>query len=305
MKRVLIESPYAGNVQTNLAYCRAAIRDSLLKGEAPFAPHAFYTQPGVLNDDVLEEREMGIEAGLQIGFTCEVTAVYGDLGISKEMKRGIERAKSEGRPVEYRSLPGWGRSLIGIAGKKRSGKDTLAALFEEMGYVKTPFVKPLKDASRIIFGFDDEQLYGEDKETPDPFWGFSPRLALQVLGTEACRDAFGDAMVRKGIWTQEESEDIWVKAALKAAETQPQTVISDVRFHNEAEAIMRRGGHLFVLKRASVENSGDPHASEDMSFVSAIKKAYPDQVTMVMNDGSINDLHTRIRLYWNNSTGTT
>lgn len=39
MRRVIIESPYHGNVERNLRYLRACLRDSLLRGEAPFASH--------------------------------------------------------------------------------------------------------------------------------------------------------------------------------------------------------------------------------------------------------------------------
>lgn len=47
MKLVIVESPYAGDVKTNVAYARAAIRDCLMRGEAPYASHLLYTQEGV------------------------------------------------------------------------------------------------------------------------------------------------------------------------------------------------------------------------------------------------------------------
>ena len=46
MRQVIFESPYAGNVEENVAYARAAVRDSLLRGELPIASHLLYTQPG-------------------------------------------------------------------------------------------------------------------------------------------------------------------------------------------------------------------------------------------------------------------
>ena len=52
MERVIIESPFAGDVDRNLRYARAAMRDCLLRGESPYASHLLYTQPGVLNDDI-------------------------------------------------------------------------------------------------------------------------------------------------------------------------------------------------------------------------------------------------------------
>lgn len=104
---VLVESPYAGDVERNLRYLRAALRDCLKRGEAPFASHAIYTQIGVLDDNHPAERAMGIEAGLLIGSRMDLTAVYEDLGISSGMALGIERAQQQGRAIVYRKLGGW------------------------------------------------------------------------------------------------------------------------------------------------------------------------------------------------------
>lgn len=104
MRRVIIESPYAGDVASNTVYARQALRDAVLRGEAPLASHLLYTQQGVLNDDDPDERALGIEAGLAWGSYCEATVVYTDLGITPGMKLGIDRARSEGRTVEYRSI---------------------------------------------------------------------------------------------------------------------------------------------------------------------------------------------------------
>ena len=71
MKRVILESPYAAAtseiVERNIDYAREALRDSLLRGEAPIASHLLYTQRGVLNDRIPEERALGILAGLSWG----------------------------------------------------------------------------------------------------------------------------------------------------------------------------------------------------------------------------------------------
>lgn len=104
MRRVILESPYAGDVERNVAYARACLRDSLLRGEAPIASHLLYTQPGVLDDKLPEERQMGIDAGLAWGVEAEVTVVYTDHGVSRGMQYGIDRAHREERPVEYRTL---------------------------------------------------------------------------------------------------------------------------------------------------------------------------------------------------------
>lgn len=103
-RRVIIESPYAGDIEKNLRYVRACMRDALLKNEAPYASHALYTQEGVLKDEVPEERDHGITAGFAWREVAEATIVYADLGISRGMEYGIEHAKKIGHPVEYRYL---------------------------------------------------------------------------------------------------------------------------------------------------------------------------------------------------------
>lgn len=107
-KLVIIESPYKGNnyeqLQGNIAYARSCLRDSLKRGESPFASHLLYTQDGVLDDTDTEERKLGIEAGLLWGLAACKTVVYTDLGISAGMEQGIAAAMRDNRPVEYRTL---------------------------------------------------------------------------------------------------------------------------------------------------------------------------------------------------------
>jgi hypothetical protein len=104
MRLVSIESPYAGNIEENVAYARACMADSLKRGEAPIASHLLYTQPGILNDDIASEREQGIHAGFAWNSHAEATVVYTDKGISRGMEHGIAAAEKAGRPVEYRTL---------------------------------------------------------------------------------------------------------------------------------------------------------------------------------------------------------
>jgi hypothetical protein len=106
VRLVIVESPYAGDVERNLQYVRAAMHDCLRRGEAPFASHALYTQPGVLDDDKADERRLGIEAGLAWGAKAHATVVYGDLGMTEGMRLGVTRAQLVGRPVEWRNLGG-------------------------------------------------------------------------------------------------------------------------------------------------------------------------------------------------------
>jgi hypothetical protein len=107
MPLVIVESPFAGDVGTNIKFARACMRDSLDRGEAPLAFHLLYTQEGILDDDIPEERNWGIAAGWAWGKYAGKTVVYTNLGITGGMKIGIQRAREEGREIEYRELESW------------------------------------------------------------------------------------------------------------------------------------------------------------------------------------------------------
>lgn len=105
---VSIESPFAGDVETNLRYARACMRDSIQRGEAPIASHLLYTQPGILDDQKPEERKLGMACGFAWNKMAHMTVVYTDLGVTKGMHEGMERAARDGRPVHTRMLgPNW------------------------------------------------------------------------------------------------------------------------------------------------------------------------------------------------------
>lgn len=105
---VLIESPLASPTVEGLVrhkkFARACMKDALSKGETPYASHLLFAQEGLINDDIPEERALGIHAGLIWGKFATRSVVYTDLGISGGMQKGIDRAAKEGREIEYRTL---------------------------------------------------------------------------------------------------------------------------------------------------------------------------------------------------------
>ena len=113
MKLVVVESPYAGDVERNVTYARAALADCLHRSEAPFASHLLYTQPGVLDDGIPDERALGIEAGFRWGLMADLVAVYLDLGWSAGMRAGVASARGAGIAVEERLLIGTPRYPFG------------------------------------------------------------------------------------------------------------------------------------------------------------------------------------------------
>lgn len=107
MRTVAIESPYAGDIDLNLRYLRAAMRDCLQRGEAPYASHALYTQPGVLRDGVPEERRLGIDAGFALAGRLDVVIFYLDLGWSPGMEAALTHWLATGQKLEERNILDW------------------------------------------------------------------------------------------------------------------------------------------------------------------------------------------------------
>jgi hypothetical protein len=113
MKRVILESPYQGGLIArwlNVRFARACMRDCLMRGEAPIASHLLYTQRGVLNDDVPDERELGINAGHAWISSADAMVVYmPKLGVvTPGMNIGIQKARAIGIPIEFRRLEAQG-----------------------------------------------------------------------------------------------------------------------------------------------------------------------------------------------------
>ena len=209
--------------------------------------------------------------------------------------------------------------LIGIVGFAGCGKGTVGeTLARNHGYVSDSFAAPLKDAVALIFGWDRKMLEGDTRESrfwrerPDKFWSkefddpdFSPRKAMQIFGTEACRNNIGNT--------------IWIASLVKRWQEAGQldTVVTDCRFPNEIDAVHALGGKIVRIKRgpdpkwyqtvlfankgfadeeelAQIEQlrilGNIPHESETAWIGSLIDEN-------IMNDAEISDLENAIADY--------
>jgi hypothetical protein len=108
LKLVVIESPLSApsraGIERNKDYARECMRDSLRRGEAPYASHLLFDQPGILDDTIPLQREQGMMAGFAWGGHAERVAFYVDLGVSDGMIRGFERAIQTDADIVVRSL---------------------------------------------------------------------------------------------------------------------------------------------------------------------------------------------------------
>lgn len=177
--------------------------------------------------------------------------------------------------------------ILGIMGKKRSGKDTFAArLVAEHGFTRIGFADALKDVALELDPIVDvielgrergvEEVRLSDVLGPELDWEVAKELPevrriLQALGV-AVRNHVG--------------EDVWVRAAMAKADAVPgPVVITDVRFPNEADFIRHSGGQLVRITRHGLE-AADEHISE-----TALDGRAAD--FLVTNNGTVGALHSK------------
>lgn len=211
--------------------------------------------------------------------------------------------------------------VVGILGFKGSGKDTAGDyLVREHGFEVESFANPLKDLLSAVFGWDRELLEGNTtdsrtwRETPDVWWEnklnwtempyrhlgrFTPRAAMQIIGTDVMREHFDN--------------DLWIKSLEARLQNKTKVVITDCRFPNECKLVNSLDGLLFRVKRgpepewfdlALKTSKSDQEYRPEMSF------AYPtvhvsewawlgESYHLIENDGSLNELYGSVECLLN------
>ena len=205
--------------------------------------------------------------------------------------------------------------IIGVCGFIGSGKDTIADyLTNYHGFRRESFANTLKDAVAQVFGWDRTMLEGRTKqarewrEQVDPWWAerlkmpnLTPRLVLQLWGTEVCRRGFHD--------------DIWIASLEnKLRNSTDDVVISDCRFPNEIKSIKDAGGIIVWVKRGELPEWYDAALSankgEVQNYTWATSKSKLEKLgihasetawvgtdfdAVLENDGSIDDLFNKVK----------
>ena len=193
--------------------------------------------------------------------------------------------------------------IIGVVGLIGAGKDTIADyLVNTHGFRRDSFATTLKDAVAAVFGWDRDMLEGrshhsrEWREQSDIWWSqrlgqnITPRLMLQLWGTEVCREGFHD--------------DIWIASLEnKLRNSCDDVVISDCRFPNEIDSIRRQGGVVVRVVRgmdpdwfAAVQQhlrSGSA-PPDDLPHASEWAWAGTDFDRMIDNNHDLDDLYNQL-----------
>lgn len=222
-------------------------------------------------------------------------------------------------------------SLIGISGKKGSGKSTVARLLrniivehEKKQIEVRAYADKMKDIVCMLIGCEQWQLEDPQfKETPlgenwrvyykrTPMEHIVGEVPRQVFGTEeearasymtgnAVTEMMSDAIVTSHVLTPRSllqllgtefgrrlvHPDLWINALFADyKDPQPNWIIADVRFENEAEAIKNRSG--IVIRVDDQRTYGDTHDSE-----TALDSYEFD--TRILNNGSKKELNRAVK----------
>ena len=198
--------------------------------------------------------------------------------------------------------------IVGLLGFIGSGKGTAGDILKDTGFTPVSFAKGVKDVTAEMFGWPRHLLEGDTqqsrewREQPDKFWTkelgkeFSPRLALQLMGTEVGRDVF--------------HKDFWVIKLKNYIQKNPNQnyVITDVRFQNEIKFVHSLNGILIEIQRgikphwyevARKANNGDWKAEKFMRQESGVHESEWSWVGgevdhHIENEGSLEDLKNKL-----------
>ena len=156
--------------------------------------------------------------------------------------------------------------IIGLAGRARSGKDTVATLFGKTHRV-VRFAQPIKEAVKALYGWSGIAMETDIKDAVDPNWGVSPRSAM-VHVAQTTRMFVAN--------------DFFVKRLFDSWEGDP-IVIPDVRYKPEVDAIHARGGITIKITREGIHK-------HDIEFtVDELETTYE-----ITNNGSLDGLRRQI-----------
>lgn len=211
--------------------------------------------------------------------------------------------------------------IIGICGLASAGKDSIADFIikDKPEFTKIKMAHHLKDVCSLLFSMDRKMLEGETpddrikREEIDTYWNervydnlkpFTPRKALQIIGTNLLRDKV--------------CQDMWVACLEKKIKENnlKNVIIPDIRFPNEIDMIKRLNGKIIRVIRGEtpdwfkkVESWQTISLSEPLPmplsyYIPEINEIHtsewqwigydrPDWI--IKNDGSLDDLYTKVK----------
>ncbi len=183
--------------------------------------------------------------------------------------------------------------IIGISGKARSGKDAfgeyLTECFKEKHqreFIHMAFAMQLKMMCKTHFDLDDEQLWGDKKETDDRRFRKNPPHKAGILMAQYWTPR--EIMQELGGFYRKITYDYWVMALDHEMKKQnyKDIVITDVRHINECEYVKNNKG---VVIRVIREDADKIHGMDHESEIAL--NEYTGFDIEINNSGTLEDLY--------------
>ena len=186
--------------------------------------------------------------------------------------------------------------IIGISGRMGSGKDTVAKMIQEIDakyrgeetsiWEIKKYASALKKIASILTGVPETMFEipeFKEKNMPENWrntngYLMTYREFLQRLGTEAVRNNI--------------HHNAWVNALMSSCTYKDNWIVTDVRFHNEMDAIKKKNGIIIRITRPdqyhkSYHISENALDSENFDFV-------------IENEGGLTELRNKVEQFmWN------
>jgi ABC-type dipeptide/oligopeptide/nickel transport system ATPase subunit len=171
-------------------------------------------------------------------------------------------------------------SIIGLLGRSRSGKDTVASIIQQLfptqQYSIVRLSTPIKEASRHLFDFNEEQIEGHRKEVIDPRWGITPRQVFQTITSDTMK-YMGTDFFTKLLYEKYEQGVLG-----------KHIIIPDIRYMHDIEEIQKRGGIVLKIERTNL-----PISYECENHLDSIQN-----IPILQNNSTMEELKKHVRQYF-------
>ncbi|KAA9327672.1 hypothetical protein F0P96_16985 [Hymenobacter busanensis] len=172
--------------------------------------------------------------------------------------------------------------LIGLAGKRGSGKDTVAHLVQQLEPARDWQIRSFGDAIKgvcaVLTGETTAPYYTQPgKAELAPTYGLTRGEMLQQVGA-ALRAWRGP---------------VWIEALLANLPADHPVVVADIRFPDEADALRARGGVIWRVEGDPLQQRGDGTRDDNHPSETAMDE-YAAYAAVLRNAGSLDELQKRV-----------
>jgi hypothetical protein len=173
--------------------------------------------------------------------------------------------------------------LIGLSGRRGSGKDTVAHLIQQMQPERQWHIRsvgePIKAVCAALAGEDVGPYFSQEGKTE----------LLPIFGRTR-----GEMLQQVGLALRQWEPDIWVQAFFSQLDAKQAILIADVRFPNEADLIRSRGGLMLRVEGDPLHQRGDGTRDDTHPSETALDN-YQYFAATIRNSGSIEELEQQVR----------